>query len=160
MKTTKFWKFMVVATISLLPLFSWAINCDSIELAKNWKSSEAMQTWTRDGIPGSIYTVTFLNSDKKIVITYGEEKIVIDFDYTCEARIVTSREEFLEVAILNKNKGNRSYLFVKGVEIRKIVSGIKEDEYFRARPYKNDLLFEFEGGKYGKCNIEKKEFCR
>jgi hypothetical protein len=147
---------LMIALVALKP--TSGDDCDKIKLSKRWDNLNYMQTWPRAGIAGSPYTFILLTSEKKIQITYGDLKILLNYDPSSDARVVTSQDDFFEIIIVGKEK--KSFLFYKGIEIRTLIPKINEKDNFRSKPDGEEIVFYFNDSDYGVYNIQNKTFCR
>ncbi len=121
--------------------------------------ASGMPTWPgRDSVmPGSEYVVKYYNDT--ITVRLGTILVAaIRCVRGIDAKIITSKGVFLEIRTLNSDKKNKSFFFVKGAEIRKLVTGIRDTDYFSVKEFQDEFLFEFENGDYGRYRYDNGSF--
>lgn len=157
MKTKKGFSIVVFfLAMIILPAFVHAQKCDSTKLSEIFKMTDFLPRWTKNT---SVYNVVPDFQNKKIEIFYGDTKTIIDFDYSGSGNMTRGKDEILNIVISGKE--NKAYLYVNGIEIKKIIPELVGIDYFQTKVQENKfMIFQFNDGTYGFYDLTTKKFCR
>ncbi|MEI8175220.1 MAG: hypothetical protein WCG28_04695 [bacterium] len=136
-------------------------DCDFEKTQKDYNNgiASSMPTWPgRDSVmSGSEYVVKYYNDT--ITVRLGTILVAaIRCVRGTDAKIITSKGVFLEIRTINSDKKNKSFFFVKGTEIRKLVTGIKDTDYFSVKEFQDEFLFEFANNDYARYRYDNRTF--
>ena len=98
----------------------------------------------------------FVKLSAEYLKVYHKDSLLnsIPWVYGVDYKKINCQNEFLEIHIFSpKNKGDvteKSYFFVKGIELRKLTNDVNEEDVFQVKIYQNEFLFEFKNGDYGR----------
>ncbi|MEI6580606.1 MAG: hypothetical protein WCO07_00330 [bacterium] len=150
---------LVILAIPTISHSSLGDDCDIKYLEKRFKELNNLQTLKKGDSTGK-YTYNILATEKKMEIVYGDTlKIYLDYDHLNDAKIINAEKDFLEVIFIGKEgKEKRSFLFIKGTEIRKLVPSINKGQNFRIKLDEDNVIFDF-GNTFCVYNVKTNKFC-